>query len=81
MESGFSVSRMTSHIDNKIDFSDHNLNFLNLGIPYICLAESEKTEFPIMGKKYFYVPKECAILDHSNSQTQIVIEGKSHGTI
>jgi hypothetical protein len=69
MVSGFPVSKMTYHIDNKIDFAQHNMNFLELGIPYICLSESEMTDFPIMGKKYYYVPKECATLDPSNPAT------------
>ncbi len=69
MESGFPVSKMTYHIDNKIDFAHHNMKFLELRIPYICLAESEMTDFPIMGKKYYYVPKECATLDPTNTAT------------
>ena len=69
MESGFPVSKMTFHVDNKIDFAHQNINFLKLGVPYICLAESEMTDFPIMGKKYFYVPKECATLDSTNPKT------------
>ena len=81
MESGFPVSRMTFHIDNKVGFSEHNKLFLNLRIPYICLSESEMTDFPIMNKKYFYVPKECAILDPQNTKTYLEIKGKTHGTV
>lgn len=51
---------------------------MRLKIPYICLVESEKTYFPAMGKPYFYVAQECAVLEEDK---WVVIEGKTHGTV
>jgi len=80
-ESGFPLSKMTLHIDNKINFDGLNKAFLDLKIPYLCLAESEKTLLPIVGKKYFYVPPDCAILEKDKPETFKVIQGKTHGTV
>jgi hypothetical protein len=81
MESGFPLSKMTLLIDSKTDFQTQNEAFLTLKIPYICLAESEKTLFPIVGKKYFYVHPDCAILEKDKPETYKVILGKTHGTV
>jgi len=81
MESGFPLSKMTLHIDGKADFHTQNEAFLALKIPYICLAESEKTLLPIVGKKYFYVHPDCAILEKDKPETYKVIMGKTHGTV
>ncbi len=54
---------------------------MGLGIPYLCLAESEKTHFPIIGKKYFFVHPDCAILEKEKPEYNKIIKGKTHGTI
>lgn len=72
---------MTEHIDSKVDFHQHNEAFLRLKIPYLCLAESEKTFFPVVGKKYYYVPPDYALLESHKTQNNHIIEGKTHGTV
>ncbi len=72
---------MTEHIDGKVGFLEHNLYFLDLKIPYMCLAESEKTFFAVVGKKYYYVPPEFALLESEKKENNYIVEGKTHGTV
>lgn len=47
----------------------------------MCLAESEKTYFPTIGKMYNIVPQECSILEPLKQDNFKVIKGKTHGTV
>lgn len=64
---------MTIHVDSKVGFDESNKAFLALNIPYICLIESEKTFFPIVGKPYYFVSQDCAVLESDKSHTFKVI--------
>ena len=80
--SGFPQSKISIQISEAKDFKEQNQKFIEMQIPYLIFLESKKTFLPVVGKDYFYVPKEFGLLCpvHSESRTH-QISGKDHNSV
>ena len=47
----------------------------------MCVAESEKTNFKHIGKSYYYVELDCAVLEPEKKDKWTQLQGKSHGVV
>ena len=79
MDSGFPLSKLTTFVDGSKHEAD-NARFLALGIRYICLIEAKKTYFHAVGKKYYFVPRSCAILEERDD-INFEIAHKTHSNL
>ena len=54
--------------------------FMQLKIPHLLFLESKKTLLPVVGKDYFYVPKDLGVLCPFTSEP-IEIPNKDHNSV
>ncbi|CDW81169.1 UNKNOWN [Stylonychia lemnae] len=75
------LSKMTTNVDDAVNYEHHNRNFLDLNFPYKILIEDKKTMLKIIGKGYYYVPLHMGVLEPHKEDSFKVMKGKNHGNL